>query len=272
MNSKLVPLVVSLILGLGLGLLLLFFTDANVDNVAGDPTDPVGSEITTTPGIFTGRVLSASGASVVGGEDIVAGHPVTAATVYLVPTVAIDISTQMTASAIYAAPYPAEAYDEPLEDSIRLRGTEFPQGTTDAQGNFSIDNIPDGNFFVHVTPALEDSEHLPGGDKSRQAYSLEQLSHEAMTIEVSSSPSVTASAVGSSTCLSCHDDKSHWQQTGHKIAWTAPGAPGPLQDHSRFPDFFNALDSYIETDDYHEGTRLELGDYDSSRGNDKFKL
>ncbi|HAJ77339.1 MAG TPA: hypothetical protein DCM64_12920 [Gammaproteobacteria bacterium] len=272
MNSKLVALVVSLILGLGLGLLLLFFTDANVDNVAGGPTDPVGSEITTTPGTFTGRVLSASGASVVGGEDIVAGHPVTAATVYLVPTTAIDISTQMTASAIYAAPYPAEAYDEPLEDSIRLRGTEFPQGTTDAQGNFSIDNIPEGNFFVHVTPALEDSEHLPGGDKSRQAFSARELSSEAMTIEVSSSPSMTASAVGSSTCLTCHDDKSHWQQTGHKIAWTAPGAPGPMQDHSRFPDFFNALDFYIETDDYREGTRLELGDYDSSRGNDKFKL
>ncbi|MBT72156.1 MAG: hypothetical protein CMQ15_08985 [Gammaproteobacteria bacterium] len=272
MNSKLVTLVVSLILGLGLGLLLLFFTDANVDNVAGDSTDPVSSEISATPGTFTGRVLSASGASVVGGGDIVAGHSVTAATVYLVPTAAIDISTQMTASAIYAAPYPAEAYDEPLEDSIRLRGTEFPQGTTDAQGNFSIDNIPDGNFFVHVTPALEDSEHLPGGDKSRQAYSARQLSSEAMTIEVSSSPSSTASAVGSSTCLACHDDKSHWQQTGHKIAWTAPGAPGPLQDYSRFPDFFNALDSYIETDDYREGTRLELGDYDSSRGNDKFKL
>tara|TARA_B100000959_G_scaffold286045_1_gene363052 strand:+ start:10419 stop:12599 length:2181 start_codon:yes stop_codon:yes gene_type:complete len=271
-NSKLVTLVVSLILGLGLGLLLLFFTDANVDNVAGDSTDPVSSEISATPGTFTGRVLSASGASVVGGGDIVAGHSVTAATVYLVPTAAIDISTQMTASAIYAAPYPAEAYDEPLEDSIRLRGTEFPQGTTDAQGNFSIDNIPDGNFFVHVTPALEDSEHLPGGDKSRQAYSARQLSSEAMTIEVSSSPSSTASAVGSSTCLACHDDKSHWQQTGHKIAWTAPGAPGPLQDYSRFPDFFNALDSYIETDDYREGTRLELGDYDSSRGNDKFKL
>jgi len=125
---------------------------------------------------------------------------------------------------------------------------------------------------MHVTPALEDSEHLPGGDKSRQAYSARQLSREAMTIEVSSSPSVTASAVGSSTCLACHDDKSHWQQTGHKIAWIAPGAPGPLQDHSRFPDLFNALDSYIETDDYREGTRLELGDYDSSRDNDKFKL
>ena len=58
----------------------------------------------------------------------------------------------MTASAIYAAPYPAEAYDEPLEDAIRLRGTEFPQATTDARGNFVIANVPNGKFFIHVTP------------------------------------------------------------------------------------------------------------------------
>jgi hypothetical protein len=37
----------------------------------------------------------------------------------------------MTASAIYAAPFPAEAYDEPLEDTIRLRGRDFPSATTD---------------------------------------------------------------------------------------------------------------------------------------------
>ena len=56
-------------------------------------------------GAFKGQVLSASGA--------VAG-----ATIHLVPVTAIDVTTPITASAIYAAPYPAEAYDEPLEDSI----------------------------------------------------------------------------------------------------------------------------------------------------------
>ena len=71
---------------------------------------------TDQPTEFAGQVLSASGALVVGGEATDPGHPVVGATVHLVPTTAIDIATRMTASAIYAPPYPAELYDEPLED------------------------------------------------------------------------------------------------------------------------------------------------------------
>ena len=89
-------------------------------------------------GGFTGHVVSASGALVVGGEAADPGHPVAGATIHLVPVTAIDTTTQMTASAIYAPPFPAEAYDEPLEDAIRLHGTDFPQSTTDSQGNFGI--------------------------------------------------------------------------------------------------------------------------------------
>ena len=156
---------------------------------------------------FTGQVLSASGALVVGGEPTNPGHPVAGATVHLVPITAIDITTQMTASAIYAPPYPAEVYDEPPEDAIRLRGTEFPQSTTDSQGKFVIANVPNGKFFIHVTPDAEDTEHLPGGGQSRNSYSAEQLRGESMTIKISSSPSPAANAVGSSTCIACHQDK-----------------------------------------------------------------
>ena len=209
---------------------------------------------------FAGQVLSAS------------GTVVASATVHLVPITAIDITTQMTASAIYAPPYPAEVYDEPLEGAIRLQGKEFPQSTTDSQGNFVVANVPDGRFFLHVTPAAEDTEHLPGGDQSRQSYSAEQLRGESLTITISSSPSPAAQAVGSSTCLTCHQDQEHWQQTAHKLGWTVPGVPGAMQDFSRHPDYFNALESFPETDVYSNGTRLELGDYDSSRNDDKFKL
>jgi len=66
----------------------------------------------TENGRFTGRVVSASGAVVVGGAATNPGHPVAGATVHLVPASAIDVTTPMTASAIYSAPYPAEAYDE----------------------------------------------------------------------------------------------------------------------------------------------------------------
>ena len=103
-------------------------------NVASSQAD----RTTTQTRPFTGQVLSASGALVVGGAPANPGHPVAGATIHLVPITAIDVTTPMTASAIYAPPYPAEAYDEPLEDAIRLQGATFPQSTTDAQGNFVI--------------------------------------------------------------------------------------------------------------------------------------
>ena len=215
---------------------------------------------TAQAGQFTGRVVRASGAAVAG------------ATVQLVPVTAVDVSTRMTASAVYAPPFPAEAYDEPLEDAIRLRGAGFPRATTDAGGTFVISNVPDGRFFLHVTPGAMDSEHLPGGDQSRQSHGAEQLRGQSMTITLSSSPSAAARYTGSSTCLSCHKDKEHWRRTAHKLGWTVPDAPGPLQDFSRHPNFFAALDSFPSVDDYTRGTRLELGDYDAGRGDDKFTL
>ncbi len=220
---------------------------------------------------FTGQVVSASATGSVGGAAN-AGHPVAGAIVHLVPAAAMDLSTQITASAIYVPPFPAEAYDEPLEDAIRLRGMQFPQARTDARGNFAIANVPDGKFFIHVMPGPQDTEHLPGGDQSRRSYSGDQLRGRSMTIKVSSSPPAAARYAGSSACLACHKDKEHWQQTAHKLGWTVPGAPGKMQDFSRHPDYFNALGSFPAAGDYTRGTRLELGDYDSARGDDKFKL
>src|SRR5688500_8130921 len=221
---------------------------------------------------FTGLVLSAAGASVLGGGSTNSGHPVAGATIHLVPVTAIDVTTPMTASSIYAPPFTAEVYDEPLEDAIRLRGATFPHSTTDARGNFVFASVPDGRFFVHVTPGPQDTEHLPGGDRGRQSHPAEQLRGQSMTIEVSSSPSPAARYAGSSSCLACHKDKQHWQQTAHKLGWTVPGAPGRMQDFSRHRDYFNALELFPEVDDYRRGTRFELGDYDAARGDDKFKL
>jgi hypothetical protein len=219
-------------------------------------------------GQFTGQVVSAATT----GAAASPGHPVAGATVHLVPVAAIDVTTRMTASAIYLPPYPAEAYDEPLEDAIRIGGTQFPQATTDARGNFAVATVPDGRYFVHVTPAPTDGEHLPGGDRSRQSYWAPQLRGQSMTIKVSSSPSAKARYTGSSACLACHKDKQHWQQTAHKLGWTVPDAPGRMQDFSRHPQYFDALASFPAVDDYRRGTRLELGDYDTGRGDDKFKL
>jgi predicted CXXCH cytochrome family protein len=235
---------------------------------AADQAGPAASRI----GSFTGQVMSASGALTVGGPGSNPGHPVVSATVYLVPVTAIDVSSRMTASAIYAPPFTAEAYDEPLEDAIRLSGEEFPQATTNARGDFVIANVPDGRYFIHVTPGPNDTEHLPGGDRSRQSYAASEVRGQSMTIKISSRPSPNARFVGSSSCLPCHKDKQHWQRTAHKLGWTVPEAPAKMQDFSRHPEYFNALASFPAVEDYRRGTRLELGDFDESRGDDKFKL
>ena len=93
-----------------------------------------------------------------------------------------------------------------------------------------------------------------------------------MTIKVSGRPSAAANYTGSSACLGCHKDKQHYQQTAHKLGWTVPQSPARSQDFSKHPDYFKALESFPEVDSYTGGTRLELGDYDATRGDDKFKL
>ena len=130
------------VFGLAASLLTVMLITGSMLPAAGAANQAAGSA-------FAGQVVSASGAVSVGGAATNPGHPVAGATVHLVPVTAMDVTTPMTASAIYAPPYPAEAYDEPLEDAIRLRGTAFPQSTTDAQGHFVIANVPDGKFFVH---------------------------------------------------------------------------------------------------------------------------
>jgi Doubled CXXCH motif (Paired_CXXCH_1) len=240
--------------------------------VRGTAAQGQGDSPASGTGSFGGRIVSAARAPVAGGAAAATGEPVAGATIQLVPVTAIDITTPMTASAIYAPPYPAEAYDEPLEDAIRRQGTGFPQSVSDTQGNFIIPNVPDGKFFVHVTPGPKDAEHLPGGDQSRRSHSAEQLRGRSMTIALSSSPSAAARFVGSSKCLECHNDKQHWQRTAHKLGWTVPDAPGRMQDFSRHPEYFDALASFPAVEDYRRGTRLELGDYDATRGDDRFKL
>src|SRR6185436_11732789 len=69
-----------------------------------------------------------------------------------------------------------------------------------------------------------------------------------------------------------HSEQEHWNQTAHKLGWTVPHAPGPLQDFSRHPQLLATLQSFPEASDFTRGTHLELGDYDASRGDDKFKL
>lgn len=217
-------------------------------------TDPIATDD------LLGRVVSS--------RDL----PVADATVYLVPIGMIDM-TPITASAVFDEPYAADAYDEPLEDAIARHRDQLPSGKTDQQGHFRIFDIPDGRFFVYVAIADGDVEHLPGGDKSRASYDAQELRGHEKRIQLSSRPPPHAEYIGSTECLECHEEQAAWKQTGHKLAWSRPGNPGPHQDFSQFPDFFEALESWIEAESYDGGTRLEIGDYNpEARGNVKFKI
>ena len=226
--------------------------------LAGLPTSALGKLYSLDQG-FSGDAVNS------------VGVPVTGAKIHLVPVSYIN-KAPIKASDIFYPPFKAESYDEPLEDAIRLHGMDFPNAVTDTGGRFIIPEVPDGKYFIYVTPSERDTEHLPGGDRSRLAIDARTLRSMAMTIKVSSRPPLDASYVGSSKCLGCHPNRETLKQTGHKLALTVPDAPGGLQDHSRFPDYFNALSKFTEVDRYTDGKRLELGDYDPSKGTDKFKI
>ena len=210
--------------------------------------------------IFSGQVLSSG------------RIPIKDSTVHLVPTTSIDMSP-ITASNIWNEPYLADDYDEPLEDAIRQHGQSFPLAISDKDGRFTIPGISEGDYFVHVTPADNDFLHLPGGNKSRESYSADELRNGMLKIALSSNPSPSAFYIGSSACLECHEEHQSWQKTGHKLGWSPPGKPGKAQDFSRFPNWFESLSSWKLVDSYKQGTQLELGDYNSkAKGSVKFKL
>src|SRR4030095_11505361 len=88
----------------GASVLTLILATLIARSTAANQTRPVASRI----GPITGTVVSSSGARVIGGAATHPGHPVVGATVHLGPIAAIDVSTRMTASAIYTPPYSAE--------------------------------------------------------------------------------------------------------------------------------------------------------------------
>lgn len=230
---------------------LLFFSthSAASDQSAADgkPQFPSFTSPDTSPD-FSGIVVSS--------RDL----PVVGATVFLISTDAIDM-TPITATDVYAEPFVADAYDEPLEDALRRHGDVFKQAKTSATGRFQIFDVPDGKYYIYADVDENDDSHLPGGDLSRIAHTADELRGMSMKIRLSSRPSEEAHYVGSTECLDCHEEHESWNQTGHKLGWSVPGKPGPLQDFSKFPEWFKAMDSWTITDDYKQGTRLEIGDY-----------
>lgn len=154
--------------------------------------------------------------------------------------------------------------DEPLEDSLAANRERYLKARTDAKGEFSVANVPGGKYFLYVEPA--DTTYLPGGDKSRKALTTVELAAAPVKIKISGNVPAVATYVGTSECLSCHEEQQNFTKTLHRLGITPIGKPGKLQDYSRFPDYNKGLDKLMA------GTKFWFYGYDKTRGFDKYQV
>jgi predicted CXXCH cytochrome family protein len=210
------------------------------------------------------------------------GTAVVGATVYAIPATdvvalaATSLDSTVTAtSGNYSAA--AQSADEPLEDLISANSGTYMSAVTDSTGKavFADNLATSDKFFIAVKPSTAD--HLPGGSKCRDAVTGSSLNNATTAIEVSTTPSSSATFVGTSACLSCHSEYATVKQTMHKLGFMAPNAPSGLQDRSEFDvdnGIYNmsaGLEKYSAGDATSGGTTVYFYDYDSTRKFDKFK-
>jgi len=125
--------------------------------------------------------------------------------------------------------------------------------TTAADGTYSIPEgaVADGSYYEVVIPAAGDTGHLPS-TPSREAITVasgkvvvtsavdgDADAGSAGDIEISATPSASATFIGSIACLSCHNggaasDKTGLKHTLHFVGFRVPGQTNNLQDTSSF--------------------------------------
>ena len=196
------------------------------------------------------------------------GVAVAGATIYLVPASAIS-TEEITGAGILAGT--TEGFDEPLEDLVTAKSASFLQDVTDAEGNYEIETVADGTYYLFVKPAGVDTEHLPGGSLCRTAVTGAALQGTVRDITLSSSPPAGAVFMGMSACLSCHPSYATEKTLAHRLGFRVPGVSSGLQDTSEHPEIDDGLEYFTEALTYDDGTPVYHYDYDDGRGFDKFK-
>lgn len=187
------------------------------------------------------------------------GDPVANASVILIP--ASDINTTKIDILEISA---TATDDEPLDDLIADTTKSYQSATTNENGDYSFTSTTEGSYFIYVKPADTDTAHLPGGSLCRTTTSVVSA-RARKDVQISTTPSGSATYVGSTTCLLCHPDEAGVKKTGHFNGLRAPGTSSSLQDISNFSGFDSGLDKFTaETTVYYYA-------YDSTRGMDKYK-
>ncbi|MBI4869059.1 MAG: hypothetical protein HY816_19130 [Candidatus Wallbacteria bacterium] len=207
--------------------------------------------------------VTAPAAAVSGTVKNGSGTPIANVTVYLVPTTAV-LTTAISPSDVLTGR--SEPYDEPLEDAVSTGGSTFFRDVTDSVGQYSIASKPD-KYYVYAAPAL-DSEYLPGGSQCRTA----RTTAGTVDIVLSGKPSDAATYVGSSRCLQCHSSYASQKYTAHRHGISVPGQWGGFQNPKNFPNINKGVDLFLSATSYTGGTPLSFGDYNGTRGFDKFEV
>jgi predicted CXXCH cytochrome family protein len=206
---------------------------------------------------------TAFGGTVVDGS----GNPVATATVYLIPNTALNLAD---ISAQDIRDGSAGDRDEPLEDAIAALGSTFSQATTNTAGEFEIDPVADGGYFVYVEPT--DTEFFPGGSWCRDSVDATGLRSKLdAEIHISSSPGPSATYVGMTTCLVCHPEHEDLKGVAHRLGFTVPNQLSSLQSTSDHPELFDGNGYFLEGTVYTDGTPVYMWDPDWTRGFDKFQ-
>lgn len=200
-------------------------------------------------------VTTASVSGTILKHDLPSDVPLAGATVALVDAQALASSASKTPLETLAAASPYTA-------------------VTDGEGEYLIQGIAPGSYFVHASPSVADTDTvLPGGDKSRESIAIEVDAKVSLTMVLSQQPSSTATYVGTGTCLYCHDgtaapDMTGYKKTLHALVYRVPDETSSIQDLSDLPNanaahaFFkdgNSRDNTGASDEY--GLHINATDF-----------
>jgi predicted CXXCH cytochrome family protein len=200
------------------------------------PEGPPGEPGPPGAGADAGLALEPEG--VVGVVRDPSGHRVSSGSVVFVPAAEVaelaesPIDLSLAPDAVQAL-----AIDEPLEDLLDAdAAADYPSALLDVDGQYRLESLAEGRYFVVFVPAAGDAYHLPGGTGCRVAADQASLVGTQRDLEVSGRAGDAATYVGSTPCLTCHG-RQRSMRSAHRLSLQVPGKPGAYQDLSAFPDY-----------------------------------